>query len=173
MSYRHLFYNSRFAINMSYRTEVYPILIALSKVLEKRRKEYYAALERCNRTLSVAHWVECFAEAIFQAQEESVSLLYFLIEKSKMLTALIGQLNSRQEKVLLRLFAEGLSGFKGDLSAENYISITKTSRATATRDLADLVEKGVLIKTGELRHTRYKLNLTLKKNPKKRPPSKS
>lgn len=48
---------------------------------------------------------------------------------------------------------------KRGLSAENYIAITKTTRATATRDLADLVKKGALIKTGELRHTRYRLNL--------------
>ena len=132
-----------------------PILIAVSKVLEKRKKEYYAALERCNRTLEVDHWVEFFAETILQAQEESMALLHFLIEKSKMLTALSGQLNPRQEKVLLRMFAEGLSGFKGGLSAEKYIAITKTSRATATRDLSDLVHKGALVKTGELRHTRY------------------
>jgi len=83
-----------------------------------------------------------------------------LIEKSKMLTTLSGQLNPRQEKVLLRMFAEGPSGFRGGLSAENYIAITKTSRATATRDLIDLIQKGALLKTGELRHTRYWLNLT-------------
>lgn len=136
-----------------------PILIAVSKVLEKRKKEYYAALERCNRTLEVNHWVEFFADAVLQAQEESMGLLYFLIEKAKMLTALSGQLNSRQEKVLLRMFAEGLNGFKGGLSAENYITITKTSRATATRDLTYLIQKGALVKTGELRHTRYWLNL--------------
>jgi len=46
------------------------------------------------------------------------------------------------------------------LSAENYISITKASRPTATRDLTDLVEKGALVKSGELRYTRYRLNLT-------------
>lgn len=132
-----------------------PVLIAVSKVLEKRKKEYYSALERCNRTLEIDHWLEFFADAVLQAQEESMNLLYFLIEKSKILTALSGQLNPRQEKVLLRMFAEGLSGFKGGLSAENYIAITKTSRATATRDLADLVQMGALIKTGELRHTRY------------------
>jgi Fic family protein len=44
-------------------------------------------------------------------------------------------------------------------STSNYINISKTLRATATRDLQDLVEKGVLIKIGELRHTRYFLNL--------------
>lgn len=136
-----------------------PILVAVSKVLEKRKKEYYAALERCNHTLKVDHWVGFFADVVLQAQKESMNLLYFLIEKSKMLTALTGQLNARQEKVLLRLFAEGLSGFKGGLSAENYIAMTKTSRATATRDLTDLVHKGALVKTGELRHTRYRLNL--------------
>ena len=67
----------------------------------------------------------------------------------------------RQKKVLHRMFAEGLKCFSGGLSAENYIAITKTSRATATRDLADLVEKGALNKTGELRHTRYWLNIKI------------
>lgn len=57
------------------------------------------------------------------------------------------------------MFEEGPQGFKGGLSAENYISITRTTRATATRDLADLVEKGALVRSGELRHTRYRLNL--------------
>lgn len=136
-----------------------PVLIAVSKVLEKRKKEYYAALEKCNSTLNAESWVLFFAEVILQAQEESMALLTFLIEKSKLLNALQGELNPRQEKVLLRMFAEGLQGFKGGLSAENYISITKTSRATATRDLIDLVEKKALLKTGELRHTRYWLNL--------------
>jgi len=46
------------------------------------------------------------------------------------------------------MFEEGIDGFKGGLSADNYISISKTSRATATRDLQDLVEKGALTKTG-------------------------
>lgn len=137
-----------------------PVLIAISKMLEKRKKEYYSELETCNRTLEAQHWVDFFAHIILQAHEDSMSLLYFLIEKSKMFNALSGKLNSRQTKVLLRMFAEGPSGFKGGLSAENYIAITKTTRATATRDLADLVEKGALVKTGELRHTRYRLNLT-------------
>ena len=62
-------------------------------------------------------------------------------------------------KIVARIFREGIDGLQGGLKAENYISISKTSRATATRDLQDLVEKGVLKRTGELRHTRYYLNL--------------
>ncbi len=136
-----------------------PILIAVSKRLEKRRKEYYSALEACNRTLEIQNWVEFFSGVIIEAHDESMRLLYFLIEKAKMMQALSGKINSRQTKTLLRMFAEGPEGFKGGLSAENYIAITKTTRATATRDLSDLVEKGALLKTGELRHTRYYLNL--------------
>lgn len=68
-------------------------------------------------------------------------------------------MNPRQEKVLARMFREGPDGFKGGLSAENYISITRTSSATATRDLQDLVSKGALVRTGERKYTRYTLNL--------------
>ena len=57
------------------------------------------------------------------------------------------------------MFHEGVDDLKGGLSAENYISITQAPRATATRDLQDLVEKGALGRTGALRHTRYHLNL--------------
>lgn len=134
-----------------------PVLVAISKILEKRKKEYYAALEQCNRTLEVQHWVKFFAEIIVTAYKESMRLLYFLIQKSKMINRLAGEINDRQTKALLRIFAEGPDGFKGGLSAENYISITKATRPTATRDLADLFEKGALVKSGKLRHTRYRL----------------
>lgn len=138
-----------------------PVLIAVSKILERRKKEDYSAIGKCNRTLDAAQWVEFFTDAILQAQKESMSLLHFLIEKAKILTSLSGKLNDRQEKVLLRMLTEGLNGFKGGLSANSYISITKTSKATATRDLNDLVQKGALTKTGELKHSRYWLNIDI------------
>jgi Fic family protein len=136
-----------------------PILIAVSRILEKKKKEYYENLGHCNRTLNVDGFVKFFTDVILEAQKDSIDLLKFLIDKSKLLSRLSGQINERQEKALLRIFAEGMSGFSGGLSAENYIAITKTSKATATRDLNDLVEKGALKKTGILRHTRYWLNL--------------
>lgn len=136
-----------------------PILIAVSQVLEKRKKEYYKALEACNQTLEATAWVEFFANAILEAQEESLHQLNFIMEKAKLFTRLQGRLNQRQEKVLLRMFQEGPDGFRGGLSAEKYVAITGISRATATRDLTELVEMGAFYKTGELRHTRYWLKL--------------
>jgi len=136
-----------------------PTLIAVSQVITKRKKEYYSALGACNRTLEVGKWLQFFAEVIVQSQEEAFSLVNFLMAKARLMNSLSGKINERQEKVLLRIFSEGKKGFSGGLSAENYISITKTSRATASRNLADLVEKGALYKTGQLRHTRYWLNI--------------
>lgn len=54
---------------------------------------------------------------------------------------------------------QGAEGFEGGMSAKKYISITKTSKATATRDLQDLVEKKVLITEGAGRSVRYELNM--------------
>ena len=83
----------------------------------------------------------------------------FYVAKARFYEKRHGQLNKRQDKAMARMFREGTDGFKGDMSAENYIAITGASRATATRDLQDLVAKGALTRTGELRHTRYHLDL--------------
>jgi Fic family protein len=96
---------------------------------------------------------------VLEAQDNTIKRVDFYITKARLRERLRGQLNERQEKVVARMFREGLDGFTGGLSAENYISITKASRATATRDLQDLVEKGALRRTGVLRHARYYLDL--------------
>jgi Fic family protein len=137
-----------------------PSLIALAYTIERSRKAYYAALERNNKDIEVTDWLTYFAETILEAQRNTTERVDFYIARTKLYEKLRGKLNERQEKVLARMFREGIDGFKGGLSAENYISITKTSRATATRDLQDLVDKRALTKTGELRHTRYHLSLT-------------
>ena len=98
-----------------------------------------------------------------QAQDTTQLMIDFLIQKTKLYDRVKSRLNERQEKALARIFREGVESFKGGLSAENYISITGAARATATRDLQDLVEKGVLIRTGALKSTRYHLNIETKK----------
>jgi len=116
--------------------------------------------EHSNKDTEITAWLVYFAETVLQAQQNTLRRLEFYLAKARLYDRLRGLLNARQEKALARMFREGLDGFKGGLSAENYISITRASRATATRDLKDLVEKGALVRTGELRHTRYHLALT-------------
>lgn len=147
---------SEMALSQSLRQ---PVLLALSQTIQSGRKTYYDMLEASNKTMDVTTWLEYFAATILQAQDYALRLVDFLIAKTRLYDGLRGQLNKRQEKALARMFREGLEGFKGGLSAENYITITGTSSATATRDLTDLVEKGALKRTGERRYTRYWLNI--------------
>jgi Fic family protein len=137
----------------------HPSLIALSPIIHQSRSAYYQSLEAHNRDMAVGGWLTWFAETVLEAQAHTQRLVDFLIAKTRLHDRLRGHLNERQERAIERLFREGLDGFKGGLSAGNYMTITGATRATATRDLADLVEKGALTVTGTLKSTRYTLRL--------------
>jgi Fic family protein len=135
----------------------------LAATILLRRKAYYAALEAANKKNEVTAWLSWFAGIAIEAQRRTTAHVEFLIEKTRMLDRLRGQLNPRQEKALLRMLREGPDGFRGGLSAGNYVTITGASPATATRDLTELVNKGVLLRAGELRHARYHLAIPARK----------
>ena len=136
-----------------------PSLIALAFTIERERKAYYDQLERHQKTLDVTPWLQWFGEIVLQAQTATLDRVGFFITKAHFYDLYRDQLNDRQAKSIARMFKEGPGGFKGGLSAENYISITGTSRATATRDLQELVEMEAFTRTGERRYTRYWLNM--------------
>jgi Fic family protein len=50
-------------------------------------------------------------------------------------------------------------GFEGGMTAKKYIGISKTSKASATRDLQQLHVMGVFVQEGAGRSIRYQLNL--------------
>jgi Fic family protein len=140
-----------------------PSLTALAATILSRRKQYYAELEIANKSNEITRWLTWFAEIILEAQTRTTAQIEFVIAKTRFLDGLCGQLNSRQEKALVRMLREGPEGFKGGLSAGNYLAITGASPATATRDLVDLVDKGALIRTGERRHARYHVAISATK----------
>ena len=142
-----------------------PTLTALAATILIRRKAYYDALEAANKDTEATSWLLWFAGIAIEAQQRTAARAEFLIDKTRLLDRLRGRLNERQEKALLRMFREGPEGFKGGLSAGNYIRITGTSPATATRDLADMVAKGALSRVGERRHARYHLAIPLRPVP--------
>lgn len=135
-----------------------PSLILLSFTIEQQRKAYYDQLEIHQRTLDVTGWLVWFSQTVLTAQQTTLGRVAFYIAKAHFHDRFRGAFNPRQEKVIARLFEAGPDGFIGGLSADNYLAITKASRATATRDLHDLVDKGALSRSGRLRFTRYALN---------------
>lgn len=137
-------------------------LIALSQTINRARKSYYEILESSNKHNEITEWLVYFANIILEAQSHAQDMADFIIAKTKFYDRFRSQFNERQDKVVARMMREGPDGFKGGLSAENYIRITGTSRATATRDLQDLVEKKALVRLGSLKSTRYHLYITKK-----------
>ena len=143
-----------------------PQLSSLSATLLAHRLEYYKMLERANKSNEVSPWLRWFAGIALESQERTQNQIDFIIQKSSLLTSISDAVNARQLKVLLRMCREGSSGFTGGLSAGNYVTIAKTSPATARRDLAELVEMNALTRTGIKRHTRYQLAIPMQKNPR-------
>jgi Fic family protein len=140
----------------------HPTLTALAATILVRRKAYYDALEGANKVNNLTPWLCWFTGTAIEAQRRTEAHVEFLLDKTRLLDRLRGELNERQEKAIVRMLREGPEGFKGGLSAGNYVTITGTSPATATRDLADLVEKKALVRTGERRHARYDVAIVLR-----------
>ncbi|WP_298190542.1 DUF4172 domain-containing protein [Novosphingobium sp.] len=134
-----------------------PSLTALAETINRHRKDYYAELAAASQTMGIDAWLSWFARIALEAQERTQARVHYLIAQTRLLDRLRGKLNDRQERALLRMFAEGPDGFKGGLSAGNYRTITGALSATATRDLAELVQLGALRREGELKGTRYHL----------------
>ncbi|MCY4595875.1 MAG: Fic family protein [Bryobacterales bacterium] len=139
-----------------------PTLTALAATMLLRRKAYYTALEAGSKDVKVTSWMTWFAGITIEAQRRTLTQIEFIVDKTKLLDGLRGRLNGRQEKALLRMLREGPEGFAGGMSARNYMTITGASPATVTRDLADMVAKGALRRTGERRYARYHVAIPLR-----------
>ena len=143
-----------------------PALTALAATILAHRSEYYDELEAANKSNEVTDWLAWHAGVTLEAQQGAQARIEFILDKTRLLDRLRGQLNERQEKALLRMLREDPEGFKGGLSAGNYRRITGAPPATATRDLADLVAKGALSRTGEKKSTRYHLTIPMRPTPR-------
>ncbi len=138
-----------------------PALFSLSKTIEAERRAYYDALKSAQRSNDITAWIEYFMQTCLDAQVQTEELINFTLKKTRFFDYFRDQLNERQLRIVQRMLKEGPQGFEGGMSAKKYISITKTSKATATRDLQDLVKKSVLKPKGGGRSSAYEVNLNV------------
>ncbi|HYK76006.1 MAG TPA: Fic family protein [Daejeonella sp.] len=147
---------AEFTLSQSLKSSV---LLSISKIIEKEKNKYYEELKYAQRSLDVTDWINYFVQLILDAQKDSKELIQFTLKKAKFFDQYSVKLNERQLKVIQRMLENGAAGFQGGMTAKKYIAITKTSKATATRDMQELQGMGVFAKEGAGRSVRYELVL--------------
>jgi len=137
----------------------YPTTACLATAIEGDKKSYYLQLEKASRgSLDMNAWLDYFADRVINAQEIAREELDFVLAKARFYETYGGQLNDRQARMVSRVFAEGRKGFEGGITTRKYEAIAKCPNRTASRDLSDLVAKGIIVPLrGGGRATRYKL----------------
>lgn len=121
-------------------------LYSLSAQISKSRNEYYDVLERSQRgTCDITAWMEWFLDTFDKAlahSEGMISRVTFINEFWN--THRDIEINARQRKVLKMMLEGEPEGFEGGITNKKYVVITKASRETAKRDLADMERKGLI-----------------------------
>ncbi len=133
---------------------------SLSSQIMAERGQYYGVLEKTNKEDgNITEWLKWFLECMSRAILRSNELLSNIMQKSRFWKHHDQtDLSERQRKVINRLLEVGPAGFEGGLTNRKYAGTTHVSKATAQRELADLVQKGILrLNPGGGRSTSYDL----------------
>ena len=134
------------------------VLFNVASVMLKNRNEYYERLNDASLTLDVQEWVSWFVNVTLKAQSIAKEGIDRVLEKTRYWDK-YSQLpiNDRQQKAINKMFALNPQDF--GMTTKKYVSITQCSKATASRDLAQLHEWGCFEVDGQGRGTRYNLNI--------------
>ncbi len=119
----------------------------------KNRREYYDILEATQKgTLDITAWISWFLTNLRQAIENSDIILKKVINVALFWTQHRSMnFNERQRKMLQMI----LDDFQGNLTTTKWAKICKCSQDTATRDIHELLENGILEKEGQAKNTHY------------------
>ncbi|WP_336354044.1 Fic family protein [Pseudomonas atacamensis] len=134
---------------------------AMSASILEDRAGYYRILESSQKaTLDITEWLTWFLQTLLRSLQQAITRIHSVLGKTRFWQAhRESDLSAEQIKVLNRLLDGGERGFEQGLSAGQYQAVAKVSKATATRHLAELLDKGCLQRLpGGGRSTRYKIN---------------
>jgi Fic family protein len=105
--------------------------------------------------MDVTDWLVWFLACLLRSIQGAEQTLSSVLMKARCWQQWASvPMNDRQIKMLNKL----LDGFDGKLTSSKWAAITKCSQDTALRDISDLVERGVLVKSeASGRSTSYEL----------------
>ena len=122
-------------------------LHGVSAELRRRQTEYYDALNEAQRgTGEITAWLEWFTNVLADSCQASTALIDDALARLRFWSDhKNAALNERQRKVLSKMLEAGPGQFEGGMTQRKYVSLTGASKATASRDIADLVSNGMLV----------------------------
>jgi Fic family protein len=129
---------------------------SMSAQIRQERADYYDVLERTQKaTMDITPWMDWFLQCLGRAIDGAEATLGTVLSKARFWETFGDSLlNERQRLVVNRL----LDGFEGKLTTMKYGKLAKCSHDTALRDIATLVERGILVRNPEGgRSTSYSL----------------
>ena len=135
-------------------------LYSMSAQIRTEQDAYYDILEQTQRgDGELTGWLTWFAGCLDRAVTNSEARLDLVLTKARFWQDHTDvNLSERQHKVVNRMLDAGPGGFEGGLTTRKYVSMTRTSRATAQREIANMVAKGLLVRRpGGGRSTSYEI----------------
>ena len=142
-------------------------LYSISTAINSDKKAYYNILDNTtnllkNSEFDITPWIEWHLKTLKNAMQSGLKSIEYLVQKTKFWDRYKNYpLNERQIKVLNKILDMGSENFEGGISTKKYISLTKVSKATAVRDISQLVEYGCIKKIAGCsgRNIRYEVNI--------------
>lgn len=116
---------------------------SMSAEILREKKTYYEILEHTtSNSIDITEWLEWFLNTMKSSILRAEETVKRVVSKSSFWQRHREiPMNERQVKMVNMLW----DGFTGKLTSSKWAKITKTSQATALRDITDLIEKGILI----------------------------
>jgi Fic family protein len=138
-------------------------LLGISAAMRHRQDDYYDALNIAQRgNGDVTSWLQWFLDTYIEACRSSEALIDEALSRARFWADhRTVSLNEMQRRVLNKMLEAGPGRFDGGLTARKYMAIVGTTRVTASRHLADLLEKGLIVRAAgpSGRSTRYDIAL--------------
>lgn len=135
---------------------------SISRQINKDKRKYNGILERCQKgNCDITIWIDWYLDCMLRAIENAENMLSSILDKS-----IFWQTNSQVEisnrqKTVLNIY---LDGYSGKLNVKNWAKHMKVSDDTASRDIKDLIEKGILIpQPGRVRDVSYGISISASK----------
>ncbi len=136
-----------------------PLVLPVSLVIARHRKAYYEAIHGASMSLDWTPWAKFIIPVLTETLHDFLVAAQFVAAKGAYLKAYEAKMSERAKSVILRMFRDGPAGVASGLSVAKWRRMTKVSKPTATRDLAELAATGAIIAEGAGVASRYRLAL--------------